>query len=106
MNLESRLRRFEQQLAAFEDMHAGDLKGFEAKLETYVRLQADEIKFLREELAALRQELAAREEEVEPASPTIHSQNQAQPSADQADKPEVQLNRREFLSGGVSRRQT
>jgi len=105
MNLETKLRRFEQQLAAFEDMHAGELQGFEAKLEAYVRLQADEIKFLREELAALRQELAAQAEEAEPALPTIDAQNEAQPAADQIDKPEAHLNRREFLRGALSRHQ-
>lgn len=106
MNLESRLQRFEQQLAAFEEMHANELKGFEEKLETYIRLQADEVKFLREELAALRKELAAWEEEAEPTSPTTHSQNQTHPAADHVVEPETRLNRREFLGGGASRRQS
>ena len=57
MNLETRLRRFEQQLDAFEKLHADELKKYEEKLETYLRLQADEVKFLREELAVLKEEL-------------------------------------------------
>jgi hypothetical protein len=61
MNLETRLRRFEQQLDAFEKLHTDELKKFEEKLATYLRLQADEVKFLREELAALKEELAGRE---------------------------------------------
>lgn len=51
---ETRIRRFEQQLAAFEKLHAGELKDFEQKLATYMRLHADEVRLLREELARLK----------------------------------------------------
>lgn len=106
MNLESMLRRFEQQLTAFEKLHADELKGFEEKLATYMRLHADEVKFLREELAELRKELAAREEESGLTSSTVRSQSQARPPADHAVEPAARLNRRDFLSGSASRRQT
>lgn len=55
MDLETHVRRFEQQLAAFEKLHANELKTLEEKLAAHRRLQADEVKFLREELAALKQ---------------------------------------------------
>lgn len=61
MESDTRLHRFEQQLNAFEKLHAGELKKFEEKLTAYVRLQADEVKFLRQELDALKKELAERE---------------------------------------------
>lgn len=64
MDPEARLRRFEQQLAAFEKLHTDELKGFEEKLSAYGRLQADEIKLLQEQLAELRQELAAWQETI------------------------------------------
>ena len=54
MDLETRIRRFEQQLAAFEKLHAGELKEFEKKLTIYIQLHADEVKLLREGLAELK----------------------------------------------------
>lgn len=78
-------------------MHSDEMKEFQAKLEAFIRLQADEIKFLREELAALRAELAVREEK-----PTIDTQTEVEP----VDEPEIRLNRREFLRGGVSRQES
>ena len=89
MNLETQVRRFEQQLDAFEKLHADELKKFEEKLATYLCLQADEVKFLREELAALKKELAEREvAETAPISAPSH------PPVS-----EVRLSRREFLGG-------
>lgn len=72
MELETRLRRFEQQLDAFEKLHSDELKRFEEKLAIYLRLQADEVRFLREELAALKEALAGRETSV--PSPTLISE--------------------------------
>ena len=59
-DLLTRLQRLEQQLAAFEKLHADELKQFEEKLATYMRLQAGEAKLLREELAALRTAVQAQ----------------------------------------------
>ena len=94
MNLETQLRRLEQQLNAFERLHTDEFKKFEEELATYIRLQADEVKFLREELAALKQELAKREVS-EPSSAPVSAQPQNQATS----KSTTQLTRREFLGG-------
>lgn len=99
MDLETRVRRFEQQLVAFEKLHADELKNFEDKLATYRSLQADEVRFLREELAELKRELAAGKE-----SPP--SQSQPHPGADHSAETEVTWTRRELLSGAAGRRRT
>lgn len=97
MNLETQIRRLEQQLDAFETLHREELKKFEEKLATYSRLQADEVKFLREELAALKQELADREvSEHSPAIP-VHQQNQSKLNS--TVNSTSHLSRRQFLSG-------
>lgn len=104
MNLETRVQRFAQQLDAFEELHAGEIKKFEEKLAAFLRLQADEIKFLREELAALQQELAEQkiDEPVLAAEPT-RSQNQvtSNPTAEST----ARLTRREFLGGAAGQPQ-
>lgn len=60
MDLETQVQRFEQQLSAFEKLHADELKDFQEKLEIYMRLHADEVKLLREELAEVKKALDAR----------------------------------------------
>lgn len=98
MNPETQLRRLEQQLDAFEKLHADELKKFKEKLATYLRLQADEVKFLREELAALKQELA--NQTVSDPSPTpVSAQRQNQPGLNSTVDSVAQLTRREFLGG-------
>jgi Flp pilus assembly protein TadB len=102
MNLESKLQRFEQQLAAFEKMHNEELKSFAEKLAALKRIQADEVKFLKEELAALRQALTASAD----PDPTASSLDQAHPSLNQSPQPTARLTRRELFGGGANRRQT
>jgi len=98
MNLETQIRRLEQQLDAFETLHREELKKFKEKLATYSRLQADEVEFLREELAALKQELADREvNEHSPATTPAHQQNQSKLNS--TVNSTSQLSRRQFLSG-------
>ena len=60
MDLETHVQRFEQQLSAFEKLHADELKDFREKLAIYMRLHADEVKLLREELAEVKKALDAR----------------------------------------------
>lgn len=55
--LEAQARRLEQQIAAFEQLHADELKRFEEQLATYRRLQNDELQMLRDQLAALQDEI-------------------------------------------------
>ena len=93
MNLETQVRRFEQQLDSFEKLHSGELNKFEEKLATYLRLQADEVKFLREELTALKQELARYQVSETPAQETKGVTANITPPIG------IPLTRREFLGG-------
>jgi len=54
MDLETQIRRLEQQLNAFEKLHANELKDFQEKLAAYVRIQADEVQLLRQQLDDLK----------------------------------------------------
>jgi hypothetical protein len=55
----TRLQRLEQQLAAFERLHADELRELQRRLETYLRLHEDEVRLLRAEIADLRAALDA-----------------------------------------------
>ena len=57
MDMDTQVRRFEQQLSAFEKLHANELNEFQEKLAAYMRLHADEVKLLREQLGELKQSL-------------------------------------------------
>jgi len=57
MDMDTQVRRFEQQLSAFEKLHANELNEFQEKLAAYMRLHADEVKLLREQLGELKQAL-------------------------------------------------
>jgi hypothetical protein len=59
VDAETQARRFEQQLRAFEKLHAEELQALEARLAAYMRLHADEVKLLREQLDELRQVIRA-----------------------------------------------
>ena len=54
----AQLRRLEQQLEAFERLHADELREFQRRLEAYQRLHEDEVRLLQEEIADLRARLA------------------------------------------------
>lgn len=105
MDLKTWVRRFEQQLAAFEKLHTDELKSFEEKLATYRSLQADEVGFLREELAELKRELAASKESNPPSS-AAPARSRPPPGVEHNAESEVTLTRRELLSGAARRRQT
>ncbi len=53
------IRRFEQQLTAFEKLHTDEVKGMEEKLAIYKKLHADEVQLMREELARLKEQVQA-----------------------------------------------
>jgi hypothetical protein len=104
MKLETRVQRFEQQLDAFEALHADELKKFEEKLTSYLRLQADEVKFLREELIALKEALAALQPD-ESASASVSSPNQHRLSPNSTAEPAHSI-RREFVDDSGHHRQS
>ena len=57
----TRLQRLEQQLAAFERLHADELAELQRRLEAYQRLQEDEVRLLRAEIADLRAAIGAED---------------------------------------------
>jgi hypothetical protein len=74
MDLETQVRRLEQQLSAFEKLHANELKDFQEKLAAYMRLQADEVRQLHEQLAELRRAVEARTAAPVPPSPPANAE--------------------------------
>jgi hypothetical protein len=86
--LEAQARRLEQQSAAFEKLHADELKRFEEQLAAYKRLQSDELRMLREQLSGLQDELRLVKAE------------QAQPSVEPAPL-ELKVTRRDLLTGNL-----
>lgn len=105
MNLETRVQRFAQQLDAFEELHAGEIKKFEEKLAAFLRLQADEINFLREELAALKQELAELKTD-EPVPAAVPARSQTQLASNPTAESMARLTRREFFGGSAGQLQS
>ena len=59
-NIENQIKRFEQMLTAFEQLHADELRRFEDQLAAYRQMQNDELQMLREQLKELREQLNAR----------------------------------------------
>ncbi len=84
------IQRFEQQLSAFEKLHADEVKGMEEKLALYRQLHADEVKMLHEELARLK-------DEVETLKARAAKANEASPPA------VAPVSRRELLLGWLPR---
>lgn len=72
MDLETQVRRLEQQLRAFEKLHTDELREFQEKLAAYVRLQAEEVKLLHEQLDELKRAVEAQK--AAPVPP-VHPQN-------------------------------
>ena len=87
-------RRLEQQLIAYEKMHADEIKRFQEQLANLQSVQSYELQMLRDELAQLKQELAALKEQ-EPEQPV-----QSAPDAD-APRVEMTITRRELLTGNL-----
>lgn len=85
-------RRLEQQLIAFERLHADELKRFQDQLATYQRLQNDELQMLRDELKQLKEESARLQ--AESAAPAIETPPQVPPS-----QVELTITRRDLLTG-------
>ncbi|MGQ0605063.1 MAG: hypothetical protein ACT4QE_25570 [Anaerolineales bacterium] len=72
MDMDTQMRRFEQQLSAFEKLHANELNEFQGKLAAYIRLHAEEVKFLREQLGELKQSL---KQQAQGSDPRSHVEN-------------------------------
>ncbi len=57
-SLQELARRLEQQITSFEKLHADELNRVQEQLDTYRRLQNDELQMLRDELKQLKDEIA------------------------------------------------
>jgi hypothetical protein len=73
LDIDTHLKRLEQQLAAFEILHREELETFEKKLAIYRGLQAQEVKMLQEEIEKLRAAIGTLEKppSTTPSGPTI-----------------------------------
>ena len=89
---ENLARRLEQQLTAYEKMHADEIKRFQEQLANLQSVQSYELQMLRDELAQLKQELAALKEQ-EPEQPAESAADTNSPRVEMA------ITRRELLTG-------
>jgi len=87
--LETQLRRLEQQVAAYEKLHTEEIKRFKEQFGAFQRIQTDELQMLRKQLAQFAEEIAAAKESA------------AQSVADDSemDSPQSTLTRRDLLMG-------
>ena len=93
-DLETQVRRFEQQIKAFEMLHTDELRRFEEQLATYRQLQADELNQLRGQLQRLNDDIAAiKAREAEAAA-------QNPPPAD-LEPVQLSVSRRDLLTGNI-----
>ena len=67
--IENQIKRFEQMLSAFEQLHGDELRRFEEQLTVYRQMQNDELQMLREQLKELRERLDAQQATAPPAPP-------------------------------------
>ena len=58
-DIENQIKRFEQMLSAFEQLHSDELRRFEEQLTAYRQMQNDELQMLRDQLKELRERLDA-----------------------------------------------
>jgi hypothetical protein len=71
MDLNTQVRRLEQQLSAFEKLHAKELRELQEKLAAYMRIQAEEVRLLHEQLDELKRAVEAQTAtHVPPVHPT------------------------------------
>ncbi|MBI3734816.1 MAG: hypothetical protein HY259_15365 [Chloroflexi bacterium] len=89
--LENTAQRLEQQIAAFEKLHADELQRFEQQLTAYRRLQNDELRALRDQLEQLASDIAALAQRAaaETGAPT------------EGEPVQLTLSRRDFITGHI-----
>ena len=92
--LELQAKRLEQQLAAFEKLHADDLQRFEEQLATYRRLQNDEIQMLREQLQQFKSDIASLKERGASSGAAASPNQTAVPV-------ELTVTRRDVITGNI-----
>jgi hypothetical protein len=92
-DIENQIKRFEQMLTAFEQLHTDELQRFEEQLTAYRQMQTDELQMLRAQLKQLQEQLSA----LKAAAP--ESDAPAQPPAATTQPVVLTVSRRELLTG-------
>lgn len=93
-----RLRRLEQQVRAFKDLHVAEVSDLAEKLAAIVRLHADELQLILDEIADIKKELAVPPVPAAPeGDPAANSPKRAKWLAEQERK--AHPSRRELLLG-------
>jgi hypothetical protein len=92
-DIENQVKRFEQMLTAFEQLHTDELRRFEEQLSAYRQMQNDELQMLREQLKQLQAQLSA----FKAADPEPDAS--MQPPAASPQPAVLTVSRRELLTG-------
>ncbi len=93
--LQELARRLDQQVTAFEKLHADEMKRFQEQFETLSRLQNDELAMLRKELKQLQEEVA-RLQAQEPEPPHVMMPPDTPPV-----RAALTLTRRDLITGNL-----
>ena len=93
-DIENQIKRFEQMLSAFEQLHSDELRRFEEQLTAYRQMQNDELQMLRDQLKELRERLDAHKAAEPPVDTTLLPVPASQPVI-------MTVSRRELLTGLV-----
>jgi len=93
-----RLRRLEQQIRSFKELHTTEVSDLARKLETMTKLHADELQLILDELADIAAEVTPPVQSVVLADPAASSPKRAKWLAEQERKTKP-LSRRELLRG-------
>ncbi len=93
-----RLRRLEQQIRAFKDLHVREVGDLAEKLQLVIKLHADELQLILDELEAIRSAVAAPPAPEPGADPAASSPKRAKWLAEQERK-RAPVSRRELLLG-------
>ncbi len=98
--LQELARRLDQQVTAFEKLHADEINRFQQQFETLSRLQNDELVMLRKELKQLQDEVARLQAQEPEPPPAI-----VLPDAPPARVP-LMLTRRDLITGNLRPNET
>lgn len=100
--LSTRLRRLDQQIRAFRDLHVAELRDLAAKYEVIAKLQADELELILDQVTDIVSEIEASPRPAEPAGPAADpaagSPKRARWLAEQ-ERPAPPVSRRDLLIG-------
>ena len=93
-----RLRRLEQQIRSFKELHTSEVSDLAQKLQAITKMHADELQLILDELADIASEVTTEAPAASEADPAASSPKRARWLADQERKSKP-LSRRELLRG-------